>query len=131
MQRRNQRGCIYLTLEGVTKTAEEWAKDIGLNPETIRRRKKKGLSDEMALKAPNMARIPTRNWGLHGMNGSAALNLSDDQVKDILSQYIPGDPKGSIPALARKYGVSRSHVHRLLHGKAGSKRRNSRAGEGQ
>lgn len=61
-QRRNQRDCIYLTLDGITKTAEEWAHEVGLHPETIRRRKKKGLSDEEVLKTPSMERIPMRCW---------------------------------------------------------------------
>jgi hypothetical protein len=127
VQRRNQRGCIYLTLDGVTKTAEEWAADTGMNPETIRRRKKRGLSDEMALKTPNMARIPTRNWESHGLVGSAT--LSEQQIEEMLEQYIPGKRGHSIPSLAKQYGVSKSHVHRLIHGKAGPRRRNSRAGE--
>jgi hypothetical protein len=55
--------------------------------------------------------------------------LSEQQIEEMLEQYIPGKRGHSIPSLAKQYGVSKSHIHRLIHGKAGPKRRNSRAGE--
>ncbi|WP_321905197.1 hypothetical protein [Paraburkholderia tropica] len=61
-QRRNQRDCIYLTLDGVTKTAEEWSRQIGLNAETIRRRKKRGLTDEAVLMTCSMQGMRTEKW---------------------------------------------------------------------
>lgn len=48
-QRRNQRDCIHLTHDGKTMTAEEWSREIGLNAETIRRRKRNNLSDAQCL----------------------------------------------------------------------------------
>jgi len=52
VQMRNRRICVRLTLNGVTKTAAEWARDLGCRPGTIVRRKRRGLSDEQALTEP-------------------------------------------------------------------------------
>lgn len=53
-QRRNQRDCLHLTLGIVTKTAEEWSKDVGIDAETIRRRKRNGWSDYDAIQTPRI-----------------------------------------------------------------------------
>ena len=58
-QRRNQRGCLFLTLSGGTKTAEEWSREIGLDADTIRARKLKlGFTDFDALTVPPQPGIP-------------------------------------------------------------------------
>jgi hypothetical protein len=51
-QRRNQRDCMHLTLRGETRTAEEWSRFTDLSADTIRDRKRRGLSDEAALTLP-------------------------------------------------------------------------------
>ena len=53
-QRRNQRNCMKLEVNGVPKTAEEWARETGLNAETIRRRKRAGYTDAQALYSPRL-----------------------------------------------------------------------------
>lgn len=45
---------MNLTLNGITKTAPEWAKETGLPPATIVSRKSRGWDDERSLTVPVM-----------------------------------------------------------------------------
>jgi hypothetical protein len=51
-QNRNSRKNIYLTLNGITQCAEQWASEIGIDRRTILWRKHRGWSDEQALTTP-------------------------------------------------------------------------------
>lgn len=53
-QRRNQRNCVYLTMNGMTLTAEEWSRKTGFDADTIKARKRAGYSDEDALSKPRL-----------------------------------------------------------------------------
>ncbi|MCD8396096.1 MAG: hypothetical protein LUD12_02725 [Lachnospiraceae bacterium] len=46
----------YLTLDGKTKPLNDWAKELGFKPITLRRRLKSGWSDEAILTTPVNAR---------------------------------------------------------------------------
>lgn len=48
-QNANRSNCIQITRNGVTKTASEWARDLGLSPNTVLTRLRKGWSHERAL----------------------------------------------------------------------------------
>lgn len=51
-QHNNTRSNINLTYNGKTQTMGQWAKDIGMNPETLRGRLKRGLSTREAIELP-------------------------------------------------------------------------------
>ncbi len=51
-QCRNTRRNLVLTLDGTTKTAVEWAEELGVNSKTLYTRKSRGWSDERALTQP-------------------------------------------------------------------------------
>jgi len=51
-QSNNKRTNVYLTYKGETKTAAQWAEDVGMNPVTLRRRIQKGWSVEDAIEKP-------------------------------------------------------------------------------
>jgi hypothetical protein len=51
-QCRNTRRNLHITLNGVTKTAVEWAEELGINSKTLYTRKASGWSDERALTQP-------------------------------------------------------------------------------
>jgi hypothetical protein len=53
-QANNRRSNVLLTFEGRTLTAKQWSRETGLSWETIRKRLKRGWSDEKTLTVPNM-----------------------------------------------------------------------------
>lgn len=59
-QNRNTRRNLYLTLNGETKTAAEWAEITGICAATIGQRKKRGWSDEDTLTTPIDKRFVSR-----------------------------------------------------------------------
>ncbi|MBR8182136.1 hypothetical protein KDW54_06965 [Burkholderia ambifaria] len=52
-QNANRSSCILITRDGVTKTATEWARTLGLKPSTVIERLRRGWSDERALALGN------------------------------------------------------------------------------
>jgi hypothetical protein len=50
VQQNNRRNNVRLTLQGRTQTQTQWSMELGIPLSTIRHRKKKGMSDEDALK---------------------------------------------------------------------------------
>ncbi len=52
-QQRNQRRTIYLTFNGETKRLTEWADELKMNPDRIRKRLYRGKSIERALSTKN------------------------------------------------------------------------------
>jgi len=48
-QNNNRRTNVILTLNGVTKTAPQWAEHLGISSKNICKRKRKGWSDEKCL----------------------------------------------------------------------------------
>ncbi len=55
-QNANRSNCILITRDGVTKTATEWARTLGLRPTTVIERLRRGWSHERALLAPTRRR---------------------------------------------------------------------------
>jgi len=51
-QNANRSSCILITHDGVTKTATEWARTLGLNPSTVIERLRRGWSHEQSLADP-------------------------------------------------------------------------------
>ncbi len=48
-QNANRSSCIMITRDGITKTATEWARSLGLRPTTVIERLRRGFSHEEAL----------------------------------------------------------------------------------
>lgn len=48
-QVRNRRQSLILVVNGAAKTVEEWSREVSVSAETIRRRKRAGLSDYDAI----------------------------------------------------------------------------------
>ena len=48
-QANNSRKCIFITIEGITKTATEWAEQYGIKPATLYARLKRGMDVQTAL----------------------------------------------------------------------------------
>jgi hypothetical protein len=48
----NKRNTRWITFKGKTVSVTDWARELNLNPETIRSRLRMGWSDEDALKRP-------------------------------------------------------------------------------
>ena len=59
-QANNRRSNIMLTLDGTTRTAEEWSAIVGINAATIRQRKKRGWSDKDVLTIAADMRFATK-----------------------------------------------------------------------
>ncbi len=59
-QANNRRSNIMLTLDGITRTAEEWSAIVGINAATIRQRKKRGWSDKDILTIAADTRFATK-----------------------------------------------------------------------
>ena len=59
-QANNRRSNIMLTLDGTTRTAEEWSAIVGINAATIRQRKKRGWSDKDVLTIAADTRFATK-----------------------------------------------------------------------
>jgi len=51
-QQRNRRNGMFLTFDGVTQSAGDWADQIGMPIERIHNRKERGWSDERTLSEP-------------------------------------------------------------------------------
>lgn len=51
-QSRNKKNNVWLTLNGRTQIVEDWAQELGFNPQALRDRMKKGWSDEAVLTTP-------------------------------------------------------------------------------
>lgn len=51
-QANNRRSNVYITCDGETLTASQWAKKLGINPATLLARYKRGWSDEDIIKIP-------------------------------------------------------------------------------
>lgn len=70
-------GFIYLTHNGVTKTAAEWARELGMSNSAICRRIAKGWPVELIVTRPSMRGV--RADGLHGSTTHG--RASDGQIK--------------------------------------------------
>ena len=55
-----QRSNVFLTYDGETRIAAEWARITGLNVATIRQRKKRGWTDTQILTTPPDVRFQSR-----------------------------------------------------------------------
>lgn len=49
VQLRNKRNCVYFTLDGITKTQTDWANEIGISYQSLRKRLRNGWSLRRAL----------------------------------------------------------------------------------
>ncbi|HFT8008588.1 TPA: HNH endonuclease [Burkholderia cenocepacia] len=70
---------------------------------------------EIGTQAQNVADAVERDRRVRGDRHPAA-KINSDAVQEIRSLYRPRDRERSIGALAKKFGISRSQVHRILRG---------------
>ena len=101
----NRRSTVFLTLNGVTKHAEEWGEITGINPQRISKRKRDlGWTDERALTEPPRKHPVTSKF-------------SEQEVIEIRSHYSSAEKKlGLIASLARKHKVGRDTIRNIVHG---------------
>ena len=58
VQQNNKRSCTYLTAEGRTQTVKQWARELGIHHNTLRKRINSGWNIEQALAEPIRPREP-------------------------------------------------------------------------
>lgn len=85
----NKRSNRFITVNGVTKTMAQWAKEIGCHSATILQRIKAGMEPHEAVLKPVLA--------------SPNAKLTAEQVLEMRATY----PQLTFSALAEKYGVSK------------------------
>lgn len=68
-QGNNKRNSVLLTCNGVTKTMQQWANDIGINRSSLKDRLEHGLSIEDALTMPKQSK---RRWLCPGSKNNKA-----------------------------------------------------------
>ncbi len=56
-QNRNQQKTIFIELNGVTKCASEWAREVNILPSTVTRRISNGINPIMALTMPSQRQL--------------------------------------------------------------------------
>lgn len=65
-QRKNQRTCHYIEFNGKRQTLTDWAREIGINEETLSARiLKRGWSEERALTTPIITPVEIARMGGH------------------------------------------------------------------
>lgn len=106
-QARNTRSARKALSDGEETLVIEAAEAAGVTTRTVRKRLDRGLDLGAAL---SKARIP----GDHGRRGegNSQAKLTDEQVATIREAYVGG---ASQAALAKRFGVSRSLVHLIVH----------------
>ena len=78
-----------LTIDGVTKSVSQWAKDIGMAPTTLHGRLERGWTVEEAMKAP-LAKVTVSK-----SDAEFALNdMTRHQLPSQLEKLIPPEYKG-------------------------------------
>lgn len=102
-QARNTRRNRKFTLNGVTKSAAEWAEDLGISASTIYSRHRLKMPVEKILSSN---KHPERASGEH--NGKAV--LTSNVVIEIFRS------KERLVTIAKRFGISSSHVRQIKNG---------------
>lgn len=104
------RGCVRkLTFNGRTQNPEDWARELGLRPQTIRSRLDRGWPVERVLTAPGIR-------GVHGeANRHAKLTAAD--VRALRKARESGKPI-DLAAHAAKHGVTPATIYRASTGQS-------------
>lgn len=97
-QGNNRRTCVYVTIDGETKTVVEWCRIYGVRPGTAFSRIERGWNPEVAVKTPARAKTI----------------LTKDDVEFIKKHYIPEDKEYGQESLARKFCVSVSTIQSIV-----------------
>lgn len=97
-QGNNRRTCVYVTIDGNTKTVVEWCRINGIPAGTAFSRIERGWTLEYAVtKKPNKRRI-----------------LTEDDVSFIKSHYVAGSKEYGQKSLAKMFGVSESTIQSII-----------------
>lgn len=97
-QGNNRRTCVYVTIDGNTKTVVEWCRINGIPAGTAFSRIERGWTLEDAVtKKPNKRRI-----------------LTEDDVSFIKSHYVAGSKEYGQKSLAKMFGVSESTIQSII-----------------
>ena len=97
-QGNNRRTCVYVTINGETKTVVEWCKANGISAGTAFSRIKRGWSAEDAVTKESRGRCV----------------LSKEDVMYIKTHYIAGSKEYGQSSLAKKFGVSESTIQSII-----------------
>ena len=100
-QGNNRRTCVYVTINGETKTVVEWCRINGIAVNTAFSRIERGWKAEDAVtKSPKKRCV-----------------LSKEDVKYIKEHYIPGSKEYGQKSLAKKFCVSCSTIESIIGNK--------------
>jgi hypothetical protein len=95
-QAQNRRSCVKLTVDGVTKTAAEWARIAGFNAATVIWRRRQGWPDKEAVFGPS------KTWHKRKPPGRAG------RLVAINGELLP------ISAWEKRLGMSRYRIEKAL-----------------
>ena len=96
-QANNKRNNHLITVDGVTKTLAQWAREYNIGIPILGFRIRGGMDPKLAMTTP--------------VNKRGLSKLSDDDVRFIRANY----PMMTSSALAEKFGVSKKAVLNILH----------------
>lgn len=105
-QSRNRSDTHHLTFRGETMCLVDWARRVGMSPNTIRYRLDRGWTTEQALTV-----VPEKGRPEDIANHA----LTADDVRTIRARYTPRCPVNGRQALAREYGVSVDTIASVVH----------------
>lgn len=100
-QGNNRRTCIYITINGETKSVSEWCEKTGVKRNTAYTRIRNGWSPERAVTE----------------KARPAKKLSEKDVRYIKKHYAPGNPKYNIKAMAERFNVSGAAIEAITGGR--------------
>lgn len=100
-QGNNRRPCIYITIDGETKTLTEWCNITGVNRHAAYCRINRGWEPEKAVTEKTKPKY----------------KLTVKDARYIKTHYIAGDKKYGTKPLAKKYGVSASTIESVIYDK--------------
>lgn len=100
-QGNNRRTCIYITINGATKSVSEWCEKTGVTRNTAYARIRKGWSPERAVTEKTR---PVKK-------------LSEKDVRYIKKHYAPGNPKYNNKAMAERFNVSGATIEAITGGR--------------
>jgi len=116
-QARNTSKTRFLTAFGKTKALTEWAEELGIRPQSLKYRLKRGWDVETAVSRPMSKTEPwiaslesNRKRG----TDSHLSKLNEDKVRDIRARHESGE---SMKQIADLYGVSPNTICFIVHRK--------------
>jgi hypothetical protein len=116
-QANNRRNNVRLVFGGKEMTIAEWAREIGADPATLKRRLDKGWSTEDALSIP--IGHPTDLMiesikKLHKSGEDSSRAKMTFEAAERMREYKNENPKASLEALGNQFGVGRETARKVI-----------------